>query len=182
MQCVEIDVQTRRLHGITCNGNGKTGKNPGIVVNASNNSIENVFMQAFWDGIEIGNITSAVGNVVISNVEGATGTLGGVMNTVHICGLHSGKFGACSTTQTAVTDVTILGATNKSGGTSLSVQDDVTGTSIAGSGSLTTGMYILGESVAGVGYSRFASPSPSSSSTGSTVVPTWGVGSAMALI
>jgi hypothetical protein len=211
--CVDIETQTRGLHGITCNGSGTTGTTPGtagIYVNASNNTIEDVHIQGFWDGVEIGNNNSAVGNVVVSNVEGTTGqsaaqgcTNGScaVTNTVHICGpIHSGYFSNCPLNTSAtptVSDASILGATDDSGGGTISmkssttsIQDDVTGTSIAAPTTVptnipwTTGIYILGEPLGGISgaSSRFTtSPSPSDpNNTGSTLTPTWGVGSGLA--
>jgi hypothetical protein len=201
--CVDIEAQTRGLHGITCIGSPNTGElgpqdNAAIYVNASNNSIEDVHVEAFWDGIEVADATSAVGNVVISNVTGSASQSSGtgkcepptggnncrVINTVHICGSHTNsQFGSCSITNGSVSDVTILqvaALTNNEPPTTTTVEDDVTGTSlirIAGSPTTTTGMYVLGE-VLGGGNTRFAvSPAPTGNfASSSSVVPTWGVG------
>jgi hypothetical protein len=96
--CVDIEAQTRGLHGITCvgtpavNGSG-TGTPEGdaaIYINASNNTIEDVHLEAFWDGIEIGDVASgvSVGNVVVSAVlGGGDNHYGYLTNMVHVCGL-----------------------------------------------------------------------------------------------
>jgi hypothetical protein len=63
-------------------------------VNASNNTIEDVHLETFYDGIQIGNVASpsVVGNVVVSNVDAANNGSGPVQNVVHICGgQHSGR-------------------------------------------------------------------------------------------
>jgi hypothetical protein len=104
------------------------------MVKASNNSIEDVHLEAFWDGIEIGDTLSDVSNVLVSNVQAATSQNrfkqnlpGGMTNAVHLCGPNNGSFGACQN-HARLTDVTILQAANQSNPAPLnSVQDDVTG-------------------------------------------------------
>jgi hypothetical protein len=202
--CVKIQAQTRGLHGITCIGDKSVSSNcnggncsgfAGIFVNASNNSIEDVHLEGFWDGIEIGNTGSGstVGNTVVSNVTSGVSGAGPVINTVHICGNNpppSTHFGECLTPGT-VSDVTILAASDISPGVNnntTSIQDDVTGTSITPpntSSESFVALYALGEEVGGSTtkqYSRFAtSPSASSGTSApySTAVPTWSVGSGL---
>jgi len=104
--CVDIEAQTRGIHGFTCRGNQYTANQqngqgyPGIVVNASNNTLEDIHFEAFWDAIEVGNTSSATpcSNVGIPNVTGSpnetestctqqpSGNLCQVRNVVHICG------------------------------------------------------------------------------------------------
>ena len=84
-RCVDIEGQTQGLHGITCIGDNETfAAGAGIIVNASNNSVEGAHLQAFSDGIEIAQTTSNVANVVVSNVSaGLSSTcsgMGGVTN------------------------------------------------------------------------------------------------------
>jgi hypothetical protein len=193
--CVVIAAQTRGLHGITCTGNATTGDNTGdaaILVNASNNSIEDVHVEGFWDALEIGSGTGTgnVGNIVVSNINGSSS--GGcsscyVVNVVHICGLHStAPFGSCNSTSEIVTDVSVLAATNLTPYASIvntTIADDVSQTVIEKCSQcqpVTTAFYSLGEMVGG-GYSRFAT-NPANPNEGnsyglsSTVVPTWGFG------
>jgi hypothetical protein len=200
--CIDVEAQTQGLHGITCLGDSTTGgnkENTGIYVNASNNTIEDVHIESFWDGIEIGNIASpAVANVVVSNVTGITsgstcGSTCQVTNTVHICGPNAhavADLGQCSITNGTVKDITILHAMMNSAPPSTTVQDDVTGTSIVRcrpcEQPLSTALYVLGEQDDGgtsgfVAYSRFAinPASPASASNygpDSSYVPTWGLG------
>lgn len=210
--CIDIEAQTRGLHGITCIGTlavaGNADKDlttegdAGIYVNFSNNTVEDVHIEGFFDGIEVGDTTSNVGNVVLANVVGAFGgdAKGETRNTIHICGsdfmVSSNQFGKClnypASGNTPNGNVTILGATDlhNGGGASYSgstsIQDDVTNTSIAapvgaaGTTGVDTAIYALGAEVGGGsgGISRFStSPSPSgSSANGATMVPTWGVG------
>jgi hypothetical protein len=196
--CVYIGAQTRGLHGVTCigtpgvNGQGNSNNhfNPGhsaIYVNASNNTIEDVHIEAFWDGVEIGDVPSpsSVSNIVLSNIFGGyDGSSGWVTNTVHICGRNfsSTQFGACSITTGAVSDVAILQATDFNApnmAPTTSVQDDTTGTSIGCTGSCPieptslAGMYVLGDPVGG-GFSLF---STSPAATGTVTGTTWGAGS-----
>jgi hypothetical protein len=195
--CVDIEAQTRGIHGATCIGaGGVTGYNTGndvagasaVYVNASNNTVENIHIEGFWDGIEVGETTNAVGNVVIANITGAFGGSGYVNNVVHICGAQGNTgLGKCATYSTAnVSDVTVLHATdgNNGGGTgsldTSMVEDDVTGTTLnpySGSKTgATVGMYILGEPIGG-GYSRFTSnPGANLTGTSGSAVATWGAG------
>jgi hypothetical protein len=204
--CVDIEAQTRGLHGITCigtpgvNGLGNISNNsfnPGhaaIYVNAANNTIEDVHIEAFWDGVEIGDVsTRTVNNVFLSNVFGGyDGTFGWVTNTVHICGknVSSTQFGACSNTAGTVSDVTILQATDFNApqkSPTTSIQDDTTGTSIGCVGNSCpieptslAGMYVLGEMVGGGfgGFSLFStSPTATNTKAGTVTGITWGVGS-----
>jgi len=205
--CVDIEAQTRGIHGFTCRGNQYTANQqngqgyPGIVVNASNNTLEDIHFEAFWDAIEVGNTSSAtpVSNVVISNVTGSpsdtestctqqpSGNLCQVHNVVHICGpnFNSGS-GHCPITGGTVSDVTILQADDfldvQPPATNV-IQDDVSGTTLVRLSSTspptTAGMYVLGEALGGnAGHTRFAvSPAPTGNfASSSTVVPTWGVG------
>lgn len=175
---IDVETQTRGLHEITCTGNTVYATEAAIWVNASNNSIEDVHIENFWDGIEIGNTPTAVANVVVASVTGTQST----HNTVHICGPNTnttdGKCGNASTTSVTVSDVTILQSQILPMFTRASVRDDVTNTTIAASGASFAGMYVLGEGVGPVGstigYTRFAT-SPAAS-TRTTAVPTWGAG------
>jgi hypothetical protein len=199
--CIDIEAQTRGVHGATCIGglnvSGSAG-DAGIYVNASNNSISDVHFEGFYDGIEVGDTSAYVGNVTISNINGGTSAGNGpVTNVVHICGPNNNQptLNPCATYGTGtVTDVSILGISARSGPCTTAVQDDVTGSSIAAatlgynvSSTLPLGIYILGEESGGTTqspqYSRFStSPSVSTKETCSvgetqtTFVPSWGVG------
>jgi hypothetical protein len=181
LNCVLVEAQTRGIHGVTCLGTDTTGASPGnagILVNASNNSIEDVHVESFYDGVGLGNTNSSpVGNIFVSNINGGYSgqqnvcTHGGVTNAVHVYG--------------SVTDAVIAGVSNGPYPPVNSIQDDETGTTIQSCGvtgcpnPITSGMYILGSTdVSTGGYSRFAI-NPSNSTVygnSSTIVPTWGMG------
>jgi hypothetical protein len=195
--CVVLAAQTQGLHGLTCLGDTTTSGMAGyagVQVNAGNNTIRDIHVEAFWDGVAIGDAAANVGNVAVSNVfvSSSQGACMGakVTNAVHICGPNPNltNFGACSTSATGtVTDVTISGVSNNQGVPMTSVEDDVTGTSIAGCTSvgcstpITSAIYALGRGTGG-GFTRFATnPANPTLFNLSTVVPTWGVGTVNAL-
>ena len=208
-RCIDVKAQTQGIHGVTCIGNTTThglDQGAGILVNASNNSLEDVHIEAFWDGIEVGT-SGTVANVLLSNITGTTtgsgDTAAPTKNTVHLCGgnsLDSG-LGTCASHGT-LQDITVLHAMNFSGPNTTTVVDDVTKNAIVScdSGSstpgcavpLSTGMYALGEPDAGAGtgahgpYSMFTS-SPTTPNgyyqnnpPASSYMPTWGVGNTSA--
>jgi hypothetical protein len=180
--CVLIQAQTRGLHGISCIGDTHTQppsapQHAGIYVDASNNSIADVHIESFWDGIEIGENNSTVAGVTVANIDGGIST-SIIQNLVHICG--SQAIGTECPNPGNVSDVTILQATLQNGNTT--IEDDVTKTVIAPASTGPTqsvGVYALGAAMAGTsGYSRLtSSPIDPTSNPTNTVVPTWGVGS-----
>jgi len=138
---VVIAAQTKGLHGITAAGPCKnapmcliTKGYAAIYVNASNNSVEDVHVEGFWDAVEVGNAASTtVANITLSNINGASSPFGGLINVVHICGPHSNTtYGGCTTAGT-VKDVAALQieAAEETHHQPSAVEDDVTGTTIA---------------------------------------------------
>jgi hypothetical protein len=161
--CVQIKgVSTRGLHGMTCTGNtGGSGTipNAGIFLDASNNSIEDVHVEGFGDGVRIGSNASAQSDVLF-NISGGTN----VTNVINITN-SSGK---------TVSDLSLMAITNGavggSGGATNTIADSRTSTTLTDA---TVGMYVLGETMTSgsstiIGESRFTS-SPNAA--------TWGVGS-----
>lgn len=162
--CVQIKgVSTRGLHGVSCNGNtGASGTipNAGIFLDASNNSIEDVRVEGFGDGVRVGSNASAQGDVLF-NIAGGTN----VTNVVSIT----------NTTGKSVSDLSIMavsnGAVAGSGGATNTIADSRTSTTLTDA---TVGMYVLGKVMTSgtgtiIGESRF---------TTSPNTATWGVGSA----
>jgi hypothetical protein len=183
--CAYIKAQTRGLKGLSCIGDstvaGSAG-HPAIIIQASNNTVEDVHIESFWDGVQIGALPggSAVNNVFVANVTGHPNGSGSgpVTNAVHICGNHSNStFGSCggaTGTFPAVTDV-VLHSISVSGtqNTKTAIADDVSGTPLTGTG-VTVGVYAIGQnSVNGVStaFAKFSS-TPGTSAN----IPTWGVG------
>jgi hypothetical protein len=169
--CVEIMAPTRGVHGITCTLNTHAASpaitNGGILLDASNNSIEDIHIEGFYDGVLIGD-SAAAGALSLLHLTSGDGGLnsGPVMNTVHI------------STSFPVTDVAISQVVNNTSGGDL-IKDDVTNT-IVGTGTsgheYSAGLYALGEVVPGTvaaGYSRFSTTTTKSSTTAAT--PVWGV-------
>jgi len=178
--CVRINGTggTRGIHGLTCITTVSTA-GPLIYLDGANNSLEDVTLAyspstsgppaTSLDGILVGSQTlySGAQSNVLMNITGSDLT-----NVVHISNAQSGNSicppGTGSSSTYNVCDLTILGV---SGGGSLTIKDDVSGTNISDA---TVGMYVLGEQVVQgasntpIGYSR---------NTSSPSVPTWLVGS-----
>jgi hypothetical protein len=204
--CVQLNVQTRGVHNLTCIGSAYTkyAGVAGLYVDASNNLIEDAHIESFWDGIEIGNANagaSAIGNIVISNVDGATKGYCNdytkhpttpIINLIHLCGPNIPlNRTTCSGTYVGVSDVIVVGAKLESGSTgseaSATIEDDLADDAItlpdAGS-PFTVGFYALGEQATGTGtfgYSRITSSATTAVGNSNTTkpisVPTWGIGS-----
>ena len=166
--CAHIyGAPTRGIHGITCLGNTTTlVSGGGILLDSTSNSIEDVHVAGFTNGIVVGSASPAFqawGNL-LSNVSGGGSSSA---TLIHLCSATS-----CTSTGSAVQDITILGATSSGGATT--ILDDVTGVSLSDT---SVGMYALGEAQALTtasgspsiyGYSRFST---------SPTVPSWYVGS-----
>jgi len=159
--CAQISgVSTRGIHGLTCISGNSSGSYPGtaILLDASNNSLEDIQVQGFLNGILVGK-DAAAQNDVLLNISG-NGTL---TNVVHICGSTPTP---CPSTPYTVTSLTLVGIAT-GGGTNNSIKDDLTKTTLTDP---TVALYVLGKSVtvgAATGYSRF---------TTSVNTTTWGVG------
>lgn len=160
--CAQIvgSQPTRGIHGLSCISNNTP--NVAIYLDSSSNSIEDVTIQGFGEGVRVGQNGQAAGNVLL-NISAPSASLW-VNPVVHICGPTNVTGNPCSA-YSSVTDLSVVGT---SSGCLLpscnTLADDVTGTKLP-HGSLA--IYVLGEAV-GSGYSRF---------TTSESVPTWIVGS-----
>jgi hypothetical protein len=185
--CINLEAQTQGVHGVTCLGNIGTdviNQGAAIIVNASNNSIEDVHVESYWDGIQVGpsppQNSPVVANVLISNVTGGTtgnATGGATTNTVHLCGANpwdSTDFGSCASHGT-LKDIIILQTMNDEVSTQYTpftirttVADDVSKNAIVGCQAskhygcptpISTAIYVLGEADGGpaTAYSKFSS-------------------------
>lgn len=152
--CVSLRASTRGIHGLTCTNTTSTIPSAAVLLDAPNNSIEDVTVRGFTDGVKIGANLNAQDNVLV-NVAGAavSGGSNNVTNVVHI------------TNTSTVTDLSILGVGNGGNSSSKTIKDDVTSTTLSDA---TVGIYAIGESVtagsSSIGFSRF---------TTSPNVPTW---------
>lgn len=190
---IELDAPTRGVHGATIIGNtvlsgaGASGCQPNprgngsdavpgaVLVRAGGNTVEDIHVETFWDGVQIEPLATSssyigVSGVYVSNISGGQKPLGPVTNTVHICGPNqaSNIFGPCSisgaTGVGTVSDISIWNASSdldgagaaggcNTTGYASAITDDVQGLIIPyiGSGSnppkMTYPMYHLGEAV-----------------------------------
>lgn len=177
--CVEIyQSGTLGLRGITCTA---PYSNPSVAISldASNTMIKDAHIEYYSDGVEIGAAQAAASDT-LENISSA-GTMN-MTNIVHVCGPHvpsGGGLFPCLGSSNAVTDLNLIALANQVGSqhAANNIQDDVTATLVPATNSpYGTGLYAIGETFAG-GTTRF-STSLGTTSTGSSTVPSWGVGDA----
>jgi hypothetical protein len=178
--CVKLQASsTRGIHGLTCTADGTPAA--GILLDGSNNTLEDIHMEGYSDAILVGSNANAQGNVLIG-VNGSDGA-GQMTNVVHICGPNLPAYGSpnplCLTTTNLVTDLAILGtrAENIHNTITNNLQDDVNATLISFLEDPHVLLYALGNTITGTtgGYSRYTTSAPKPSTT-PPPVPTWGVG------
>jgi len=172
--CVDIESLIRGIHGITCTAAGLTGSPAAAIyvdggynatLDGGGNTIEDVHVDGFQDGILLGSQLAAPGYILInvngSNVNHATD----LKNVIHICGTPA--VAPCPATPNPVLDLTMVGITSSASGVK-TIEDDLTQTTLADS---SVGMYVLGapflNGATAVGFPRFTT-SPNAS--------TWGIG------
>jgi hypothetical protein len=168
-RCVDMRAHTRGIHGMTCNGNSTA--TTAIYLDSDSDSIEDVYINGFTNGIFVGSQGNAPSNVLFNIAGGSNLT-----NLVHICGPYTSPGCTAASTYTCpggsvnVCDLTIL---NVQAAANTTIQDDITDTTLSNSTSdQTVGTYILGEQIGTTSttppqYSRF---------TTSPRVATWGTG------
>ena len=147
--CADFNgVSTHGILGLSCSATGGTKPTVAVLLDGSNNSLEDVVVQGFGDGVLIGSNAVAQSDTLL-NIAGGSG----VTNVIHI------------STNNVANNLSILGVASQ--GASNSIADDLTGNTLSDK---SVAMYVLGAAVkAGsttVGYTRFTT-SPS--------VPTWAV-------
>jgi hypothetical protein len=144
--CAQLSVPSYGLHGLTCISNAIP--QAAVLVDSSNNSIEDIRVQGFIDGIAIGTNGSAQSDIVMNATGGS-----GVTHLINIETAHT------------VSDLSIVGITR--GLSDVTILDNLTSTTLSDE---YVGTYVLGESIlidSNTAYSRF---------TTSPNVPTLGVG------
>jgi hypothetical protein len=133
---------TRGIHGLSCTAENNDPP-AAVLLDSSNNSIEDVRIVGFYDGIRVGANNNAQSNVLLNIIGDTNPILGGdtPIIVVHIFNVGN-----------TVSDLGIMGANNVGGSSStITIQDDVTSTSLVDT---SVGIYALGEA-AGGGHSRF---------------------------
>jgi hypothetical protein len=159
--CVHISgVETRGIHGLTCVGNIGSGTVPSsaVILDASNNSIEDAEIQGFGTGILIGQNSNAQNDVLL-NIRGGLN-----VSTVVAITSVSGKI---------VSNISIMAASDGGNTSAVTIQDNRT-TPASTITAPTVAMYVLGSPIdangSPIGYTRF---------TTAIGQPTWGVGSSI---
>jgi len=154
-QILNVTGGTRGIHGLTCVSNVSNYSTVAVYLDSPNNSITDVRILGFDDGIRVGYHAAAPSNVLFNILGDTNKILPSPINVVHI------------TNNYATSDLSIMGVVNQGVG-SYSIQDDVTSTTLPDP---SVAMYVLGKAVSvggtNTGYSRFTT-SPSAA--------TWGLG------
>ena len=144
---------TRGVHGLTCRGDSSSYGQVAVYLDSSNNSIEDVSISDFNDGILVGSQGPAQSNVLLNIVGNTVGLHLPPINVVHIVNSSN-----------AVSDLSIVGVTNLGTGLVYTVNDERTSTTLSDKN---VAMYALGKST-GDGYSRFTtSPNTATWASGS---------------
>jgi hypothetical protein len=154
--CAAINgVSTRGIHGLTCTNSGSSTPTSGaaVLLGGSGNSLEDITVQGFYDGVKVGSNNIAHSNVLRNIVGGSPQVVNAVVHTV---------------TANAVTDLAVMGVTK--GAASYSIEDDwsASGSSTTKLTDSTVALYVMGESAsvthATNSFSRF---------TTSPTLPVW---------
>jgi hypothetical protein len=158
--CASINgtTSTYGIHGLTCHSETNDA-NAAVLLDSSNNSISDVRIIGFFDGIRVGANANAQSNVLLNIIGDTTTTSPKPIIIVHITNVGF-----------AVSDLSVMGANNAPGGSAgtITIEDDSfsTPTKIADT---SVAMYALGEKDTVTGaYSRY---------TTSPNAATWVVGS-----
>ena len=165
-QILSVNGGTRGIHGLSCTSQDARRSLAAVLLDSSNNSIEDVAVVGFYDGILVGSNAPAQSNVLV-NIIGDTAntcypTCFTPINTVHIS--------SHTTSGTPnVSNLSVTGASNDGSGT-LTIADDLTSTYLSDAH---VSIYALGESPSGgIGYSRYTtSPNAASWIVGGSAPP-----------
>jgi hypothetical protein len=143
--CAQIDVSgTKGFYGLTCRSTPES--QAAVLLDSSNNTLQDVRIAGFFDGILVGSQAPASSDVLLNILGDTMGNILAPPNVIHIS----------NTNTNTVTDIAILGVSNAVMGT-YTIRDDVTGTTLVSSSQSDSyeAMYVLGETKYG-GYSRYA--------------------------
>jgi hypothetical protein len=149
---------TRGIHGLSCTSESNDPP-AAVLLDSSNNSIEDVRIVGFYDGVLVGANANAQSNVLINIIGDTTPSGLTPVNTVHISG--NGH---------TITDLSIMGLGNSGISGTYTLWDEVTGPHLLDP---TVGIYALGESPSnGIGHSRFSTSPNVAHWTVGTAAPT----------
>jgi hypothetical protein len=178
--CVDVQALIRGIHGISCTAAGLSGSpaaaiyvDGGLVASSNDgggNTIDDVHVDGFQDGILLGAQSSAPG-YILTNINGSNvNHAKDLKNVVHICG--SPAVAPCPSIPFVLFNEALNGIGSSAAGVN-TIEDDLTQTVLTDS---SVAMYIVGAPFTTgstvVGYSRF---------TTSPKLTTWGAGTAGAL-
>jgi hypothetical protein len=154
--CVQIllnGVGTRGIHGLTCISNS-LAPDAAIYLDASNNSIEDVLIEGFTDGVRVGSQSAAHSNVLF-NIVGDTSLVTATQGPNPITVIH-----VTNNSGSPVSDISMVGIRNTGSG-SFTIRDDVTAKTL---GDPSISIYALGEAgPGGTAHSLFTT-SPNAAS------------------
>jgi len=149
-QILDVTGGTYGIHGLNCMS--ETMDAPAaVLLDSSNNSIEDVTIKGFEDGIRVGANGNAQSNVLVNIIGDTTGCPSACIVPIRV--VHIVNSGGTYT----LNNLSIAGVSTMA--YSYSIYDDLTGTHLLDS---SVGIYALGESASG-GYSRFTT-SPNAAS------------------
>lgn len=157
-RCVELGAHTRGVHGMSCYGGGTSAQTAAIYLDSDSNSVEDVYINGFTNGIYVGSGAQAPSNLLF-NISGGSS----ITNLINIDNATSGSSTSyCRPNVTGgqnVCDLTILGVGAATGTTA--IDDQITGANLTQSGGDGfVGLYMLGEqlgsSATPIQYSRFS--------------------------
>ncbi len=159
--CIQVigagSYATEGFHHVKCTANSNTPA-AGIKIDATDNTLEDVVISGFQDGVLIGSEGAAVGNHIEHVIDTSASSV--YNSTIHL------------STNFLDSDTSIVGVYNEcvtGGGINcklVTIQDDVTGTNVVDT---TVAQYFVGNhNLTTVGYPRFAATTSLSPS-----VPTW---------
>jgi hypothetical protein len=163
--CASINgVSTKGIQWLTCVSNGIA--TAGVLLDASNNSLKDISVDGYVDGVQVGENANAISNVLVNIHD--PGNASTMINLIHICGVNGSSTGRpCTNTNHMVTDLVIMGATAPPYNCPTAsacldalgtIKDDVTGTFLTTmAGDNVVSVYVLGKSSSpsNGGYSRF---------------------------
>lgn len=190
-------TSTRGIHGLTATcpvGSTSGGTGEAILLDAPNNTLEDMHFEGFVDGILVGSVSPTSGSIstsgnVFININGGSTPSDDMSNIVRVCSPSNPSGSACGNASNTVTDLTMIGVLATHSCTpghcySLKnvVEDDLTNTNIPFVVQLATsvGLYVIGEPSPGgssgtYSYSKFSN-TPITGTSPANSISTWQVG------